>query len=164
MAPPLLSQLELILKQLVHQYKLLLESISAHEAALRSCDVAQIERCTIEQDQARQKIAAIETKRRMLTHQLGRQLKAAKPPTLAQLAEAFPEKKAFLLQTRVDLASIAATIQTKSQLVSRIAQSVLGHVSATLRLVANATHGPGVYTRNGTTSMPMRIGVLNAVA
>jgi hypothetical protein len=164
MTPPLLSQLELILKQLVHGYRLLLEAVNAHETALRSRDIEQIERATAEQDQLRQKIAAIETKRRMLTHQLARQLKLAKPPTLAQLAEAFPEKKALLLQMRTDLASIAATIQTKTQLISRIAQSVLGHVSATLRLVANATHGPGVYTKNGTASMPMRIGVLNAVA
>lgn len=164
MTPPLLSQLEMVLKQLVHGYKLLLEATTAHEAALRSCDLEQIERCTAEQDAMRQKIAAIETKRRMITHQLARQLKTAKPPTLAQLAEAFPEKKAFLLQMRTELSSVAGTIQSKTQLVSRIAQSVLGHVSATLRLVANATHGPGVYTRNGTASVPMRMGVLNAVA
>lgn len=164
MTSPLLTQLELILKQLVHGYRLLLEAVDAHEAALRSRDIELIERATTEQDQMRQKIAAIETKRRMITHQLARQLKSAKPPTLAQLAEVFPEKKAFLLQTRTDLATIAGTIQMKSQLISRIAQSVLGHVSATMRLVANATHGPGVYTRNGTASVPMRIGVLNAVA
>lgn len=154
----------MILKQLVHGYRLLLEATAAHEAALRSCDLSQIERCTAEQDAARQKIAAIETKRRMITHQLARQLKSAKPPTLAQLAEAFPERKTVLLQLKSDLASIAGTIQVKSQLVSRIAQSVLGHVSATMRLLANATHGPGVYTKNGTASMPMRMGVLNAVA
>lgn len=164
MTPPLLSQLEMILKQLVHGYRLLLESTAAHEAALRTCDLSQIERSTAEQDAMRQKIAAIETKRRMITHQLARQLKTAKPPTLAQLAEAFPERKAVLLQMRSDLASVAGSVQAKTQLVSRIAQSVLGHVSATLRLVANATHGPGVYTRSGTASMPMRMGVLNAVA
>jgi hypothetical protein len=154
----------MILKQLLHGYKLLLEAVDAHESALRSRDLALIERATAEQDQARQKIAAVETKRRMTTHQLARQLRLVKPPTLAQLAEAFPEKKPFLLQMRSDLASVAATIQARLQLVSQIAQSVLGHVNATLRLVAHATHGPGVYTRDGTESVPMRIGVLNAVA
>lgn len=164
MTPPLLSQLELVLRQLVAQHRVLLEAITAHEAALRSCDLARIERATFEQDQARQKIAQVESKRRMITLQLARQLKHVKPPTLAQLAEAYPDRKTFLLQVRTDLGSIAATIQMKSQLIARIAQSVLGHVNATLRLVAHATGGPGVYTRNGTTTMPMRIGVLNAVA
>lgn len=164
MIPPLLSQLELVLKQLVHEHRALLDAITAHEAALRSCDLARIERCTLDQDQARQKIAGIETRRRMITHQIARQHRNVKPPTLAQLAELYPDRKTFLLQVRVDLASIAASIQAKSQLLSRIAQSVLGHVNATMRLVANATSGPGVYTKNGTTTMPMRIGVLNAVA
>ena len=148
MSSPLLSQLELILKQLVHQHRILLDAITAHEAALRSCDLAQIERSSIEQDIARQKLSAIETKRRMLTHQLGRQHKAVKPPTLAQIAELYPDRRAFLMQIRTDLASIAGAVHTKSQLLSRIAQSVLGHVSATLRLVAHATSGPGVSLMN----------------
>ncbi len=164
MTSPLLSQLELVLKQMVHQHRALLEAVNAHEAALRSCDLARIERATIDQDQARQKIGQIETKRRMLIHQIARQHKTAKPPTLAQLAELYPDRKAFLTQIRAELASVAATIQTRQQLIGRIAQSVLGHVSATLRLVANATSGPGGYTKTGSMTMPMRIGVLNAVA
>lgn len=164
MTPPLLSQLELVLKQLVHQYQELLASVSAHEAALRTCDLEQIERSTREQDVLRQKIAQVESRRRMIIHQIARQHRNTKPPTLTQLAELYPDRKSFLMQVRNDLTALAMKVQEKTQLISRIAQSVLGHVNATLRLVATAAGGPGSYTRCGSTAMPLRVGVLNAVA
>lgn len=160
-----LAVLEIVLRQLVNEHRALLAAVEAHEAALRSCSLERIEKSTREQDITRQKIAATETRRRQLTHQLSRQHKLLTPPTLTKLAELYPARKAALTALRTDLLDVAARIRTKSSLVARIAQSVLGHVNATLRLVAQAATGPAPYTKRGDAALPaMRMGVLNAVA
>jgi FlgN protein len=164
MSLPLLSQLELVLRQLLQEHHVLLRHLDAHEAALRTAKLELIEKAAREQDFVRQRISQIETRRRQLMHQIARQQKATQPLTLASLAQMFPERKLVLIQMRSELADLLAQIQMKSALVGKIAQAVLGHVSATLRLVASAAAGPGGYTKNGSTPMPTRIGVLNAVA
>lgn len=162
--PPLIAQLDLLLRQLVIEHRGLLVAIDAHADALRSCALDRIERAAREQDAARQKIAAVESRRRQVTHHLGRQHRSLKPLTVAALGELYPDRKASLDATRAELAEIVAKVQQRSSLVGRVAQTVLGHVNATLRLVAVAAGGAATYTANGDTAMPMRIGRLNAVA
>ncbi|RYG85357.1 hypothetical protein EON77_05720, partial [bacterium] len=139
--PPLIAQLELILRQLVVEHRGLLAALEAHEAALRSCAVEKIERASRDQDAARQKIAAVESRRRQIAHQLARQHRSLKPMTVALLGDLYPDRKASLVAIRAELAEIAARIQQKSSLIARVAQTVLGHVNATLRLVAVAAGG-----------------------
>ena len=163
--PPLIAQLELLLRQLVVEHRALLASLEAHEAALRSCALDRIERAARDQDAARQKIAAVESRRRQIAHQLARQHRSLKPMTVAVLGELYPDRKATLVTIRAELAEVAARIGDKSSLVGRVAQTVLGHVNSTLRLVAVAAGGgAATYTARGDTAMPMRIGRLNAVA
>jgi hypothetical protein len=160
-----LATLEVVLRQLLAEHRALLVAADAHEAALRSCLIDRIEKTAREQDIARQKIATTETRRRQLTHQLSRQHKLLTPPTLTKLGELYPARAAALKAIRADLAEVAGKIREKSSLTTRIAQSVLGHVNATLRLVAHAAAGPSPYTRRGDASLPSgRMGVLNAVA
>ena len=160
-----LAMLEIVLRQLLAEHRALLNAVEAHEAALRTYSLDRIEKATRDQDIARQKIGTTETRRRQLTHQLGRQHKLLTPPTLTKLAELYPARKAALLAMRGDLIDVANQIRTKSSLIARIAQSVLGHVNATLRLVAQAAAGPAPYTKRGDASLPAtRMGVLNAVA
>lgn len=163
--PNPLAMLEIVLRQLLAEHRALLVAVEAHEAALRTYSLDRIEKATRDQDIVRQKIASTETRRRQLTHQLTRQHKLLTAPTLAKLAELYPARKVALTALRTDLADVADKIRTKSSLVTRIAQSVLGHVNATLRLVAHAAAGPAPYTKRGDASLPSgRMGVLNAVA
>lgn len=160
-----LALLEIVLKQLVNEHRALLTALESHEAALRTCSLERIEKATRDQDFARQKIAQTETRRRQLTHQLSRQHKLLTQPTLTKLAELYPARASVLLALRNDLASVGGNIRQKSALVARIAQSVLGHVNATMRLVAHATAGPSPYTKKGDATLPSRrMGVLNAIA
>lgn len=161
---PPISQLELVLRQLVNEHRALLAALDAHEAALRSCVIDRIERAARDQDAVRQRLAAIESRRRTVIHQLARQHRTLKPMTIATLGELYPDRQATLNAIRADLADVSAAVQRKSSLIGRVAQTVMGHVSATLKLVATAATGPATYTRSGETAMPMRIGVLNAVA
>jgi hypothetical protein len=163
--PHPLATLEITVKQLIVEHRALLVALEAHEAALRSCSIPQIERTTREQDIARQKIAATETRRRVAVHQLTRQHKLMQQATLTKLGELYPDRNLPLLTLRNDLVAVATKIHQKSMLVGQIAHSVLGHVSATLRVVAQAASGPAAYTRQGDMSLPSRrMSVLNAVA
>ena len=162
--PPLIAQLELLLRQLVIEHRGLLAALDAHEGALRSCALDRIERASRDQDAARQKIATVESRRRQIAHQLARQHRSLKPMTVALLGELYPDRGATLVAIRAELTDVAAKIQHKSSLIGRVAQTVLGHVNATLRLVAVAAGGAATYTASGDTAMPMRIGRLNAVA
>ena len=153
------------MRQMLTEHRALLAALEAHEAALRSCVIDRIEKAAKDQDFARQKIATTESRRRVIVHQLTRQHRLIQPPTLAKLSELYPDRKAQLTSLRADLAKVAAQIQQKTSLTARIAQSVLGHVNATLRLVAQAAAGPGAYTRRGDAPLPSgRMSVLNAVA
>jgi hypothetical protein len=162
--PPPIAQLEFVLRQLVQEHRGLLAALDAHEAAIRSCDLDRIERAARDQDAARQKIAATESRRRQVTHNLNRIHRSLKSLTIAALGELYPDKKATLLGLRAELIETIAKAQQKSALIGRVAHAVQGHVSATLRLVAAAATGPSTYTARGETAMPMRIGRLNAVA
>lgn len=160
-----LATLEVVLRQLLAEHRALLGAVEAHEVALRTYSLDRIEKAARDQDLARQKINATETRRRQLTHQLARQHKLLTPPTLSKLGELYPARAAALKAIRADLADVASKICHKSSLTTRVAQSVLGHVNATLRLVASAAAGPSPYTRRGDASLPSgRMGVLNAVA
>lgn len=161
-----LAQLEICLRQLIDDHKLLLSAVDAHEAALRSCNVDRIERAAREQDLARQRLANTDSRRRVLMHQIARQHRGPTPAptTLTRLAELFPERTSSLTQLKTELASLIHAVQSKTALLARVAQSVLGHVNATLRLVAHAAAGPGTYTKQGSSPMPPRMGVLNVAA
>lgn len=162
--PPPIATLELVLRQLVQEHRGLLAALDAHEAALRSCNLDRIERAARDQDAARQKVAASESRRRQVAHHLNRQHRSLKTLTIPALGELYPDRKATLLALRTELVESIAKAQQKSLLIGRVAQAVQGHVSATLRLVATAASGPSTYTARGETAMPMRIGSLNAVA
>lgn len=161
---PLISQLELVLRQLVIEHRALLASLEAHEHALRACAIDQIERAARDQDAQRQKIAAVESRRRQLVHQVARQQRSMKPITLVALCEFYPERAKAITEIRAELIDVAAKVQRKTTLIGRVASGVLGHVNATLRLIAQAATGPATYTARGEQASPMRIGVLNAVA
>lgn len=163
-ALPLISQLELVLRQLVNEHRALLASLDAHERAIRACAIDQIERAARDQDAQRLKIAGVESRRRQLVHQVARQQRTLKPVTLVALCEFYPDRAKAIGEIRAELIDVAQRVQRQTTLISRVAAGVLGHVNATLRVIAQAATGPATYTSRGEQSMPLRIGVLNAVA
>ena len=161
---PLISQLELVLRQLVVEHRALLAARDAHQQARRPCAIEQIERAARDQDAQRLKISGVESRRRQLVHQIARQQRTLKPITLVTLGELYPDRAAAIGEIRAELIDVAGRVQRKTTLIGRIASGVLGHVNATLRLIAQAATGPATYTARGEQAMPLRIGMLNAVA
>jgi hypothetical protein len=160
---PLQSQLEMVLRQMLVEHRVLLQRIEAHEQALRAHQPDAIERAARDVEQTRQRIALLEARRRVVTQQLVPRFKQEQP-TLARLAELFPDRKLILLQIRDELRSIALQIQEKTALLAKVASGVLGHLNHTVRIIARAANGPSTYTRTGAAPLPQRVGVLEAVA
>jgi len=161
---PLLAQLEAALRLLVAEHRGLLGLLDAHEAALRSFRADAIERAARDQDAARQRIAAAEARRRSAALQIARGLRQTAPPTIARLAELYPDKRPVLLALRQELRDLAERVRARAAFVGKVTQGVLGHLNATVRLIAQAANGPGTYTKSGGAPLPSRVGVLNAVA
>ena len=161
-----LAQLEVCLRQLIDDHRLLLARVEAHEAAIRACDVAQIERAAREQDLARQRMMNTDSRRRVLMHQIARAHRGPTPAptTLTRLAELNPDRRLTLTQLKTELTQLIEAVRERLVLIGRVAQSVLGSVNATLRLVTTAAAGPGTYTKQGGTPLPPRLGVLNVAA
>jgi DNA mismatch repair ATPase MutS len=160
---PLLSQLELTLRELLQAHQQLSVHLELHVSAIRSCDPTQIERAAREQDAVRAKIVQIESRRRFITHQITRNARRTQAMTLEQLAEMYPDRKPILLQLRQELRDRIKQIQQKSEFVAKVAGNVLGHLNATVRLIANAASGPGTYTKSGAAPIQARVGVLSVV-
>jgi hypothetical protein len=99
----------------------------------------------------------------MLVHQIARQLRRTQPPTLTQLADLYPERRPMLLKMVQQLREAAELIRQRSQLVGRVTGNVLSHLNATVRLIAGASGGPSIYTRNGATPMPAGARTLSLV-
>lgn len=158
----LISQLEVILRQMLDEHRVLLERVSAHEAALRSHDVTRIERAAWMQDESRQRITRLDNARRAIVAQIGRQHRQLREVTLVSIAEIFPDRKLILLQLREEIARLANEVREKVKLISRIAGGVLGHLNATARVIAEAANGPGTYRRNGQPAATTA-GLLNTV-
>jgi hypothetical protein len=161
---PLASQLELVLRQLLQEHQRLLQRVEAHEAALRSYDIDAIARATKDQDQSRQTIAQLDIRRRAVLQQLMPRTRNAQQLTLSRLAEQFPDRKMLLLQLRDELKNLVERIQQKTLLIGKIAAGVMGHLNATVRIIASAASGPATYTRSGLTTTPARISSIEAVA
>jgi predicted dithiol-disulfide oxidoreductase (DUF899 family) len=153
----------MVLRQLLVEHRALLLRVEAHEAALRSHNPESIDRAAREVELTRQRIALLEARRRVVTHQLAPRFKQ-ETPTLAKLAELFPDRKVILLQIRDELRAIVLQIQEKTQQLVKVASGVLGHLNATVRIIAQAANGPSTYTRTGAAPLPQRVGVLEAVA
>lgn len=152
----------MVLRQLLVEHRALLLRVEAHEAALRTHDAAAIDRTAREVEVTRQRIALLEARRRVVTQQLAPRFKQ-EIPTLARLAELFPDRKLILLQIRDELRAIAQLIHEKTQQLVKVASGVLGHLNATVRIIAQAANGPSTYTRTGAAPLPQRVGVLEAV-
>jgi len=161
--PPLISQLELIMRQLLSEHATLLKAMALQEAALKSMNLDAIDRATRDVESVRNNIAQLETRRRQTTVQIQRQSRHGSTLTLLKLAELNPDRKLMLLQLRTELIAIINQVRDRARQLGKITAGVLGHLNAAVRIVADAASGPGTYDRPGVTQMSRRVGILNAV-
>jgi hypothetical protein len=157
------SQLQLILQQLISEHERLLAHLNAQQVAMKKMDLNAIDQLTALQDSTRMRIAALDSKRKTVVNQLALILKLPGTPTLSRLAESLPQHKQNLLALRDRLKSKVTEVAGKSTIAGRVAGALLGHLNTVVRLLAGAVEQAGLYTKQGTPQVSSRIGVMEAV-
>src|SRR5438477_4100552 len=109
-----ISQLQMILQQLIAEHEKLLVQLSNQQAAMKKFDLPAIDQLTGLQDATRMRIAALDGKRKTLVNQLSAMLKLPANTTLKILAEAIPQHKQTLLALREQLEAKVNEVATRS--------------------------------------------------
>src|SRR5688572_1740903 len=157
------TQLQIILQQLITEHGKLLEHLAAQQMAMKKMDLPALEQLAGLQDAARMRIVALDGKRRTLVQLLAAMLKISGAPKLSRLAEALPQHKHVLLTLREQLKTKVAEVASRSTVAGRVAGALLGHLNTVVRLLAGAVEHAGLYTKQGTPKMSTRVGVIEAV-
>jgi hypothetical protein len=159
-----LADLETALTQLLAEHKNLLTGVERQQAAMRKLDVEGLEQATAAQEAARLRIAAIDTRRKLLLGQIAKLLRVdEKQLTLARLADLHPARKPQLLAIRNELKDVVAKTQARTKVANRVSAAILGHLNTVVRIVAGAVEKANVYTKQGTPRVSQRIGLMEAV-
>jgi hypothetical protein len=158
-----LFDLESVLQQLVVEHRKMLRHLQAHQSAMASFALDQMDQAGNHQDACRMRIAALEARRRSIVLDLARQNRLAGDLSLSQLAGLFPQRAPMLMSLREELRQVASQIQSRGHIAGRLAGAVLGHLNTVVRLLAGAVERAGVYTRQGVPRVSSRIGVMEAV-
>jgi hypothetical protein len=158
-----LSELQTVLTQLTAEHRNLLSLMEAQHAAMMKFDLKSLTDLVTRQEASRLQINALDFRRKTLTRQIAVAAKVAGEPTLRQLALYFPQYSVALTQHRVELRRLIEQISRRGYISSKLAASVLGHVTTAMRLLASAVERAGLYTRQGVPRLASRIGVMEAV-
>lgn len=159
-----LSELEIILRQLIAEHRRLLAHVEAQQAAMRSMDLKALDAAVNQQEAARLRIAAIENRRRASVAQIARAARIdGNGLTLTKLAALYPAQSQPLLALRDELKEVAATIGSRTLVSGRLAGALLGHLNTVVRLLAGAVERAGVYSKHGVPQVSSRIGVIEAI-
>jgi hypothetical protein len=156
-------ELETILEQLIGEHRKLLANAERQQAAMQAFRSEEMEDIAALQEATRLRITKMENNRRLLTSQIAMLYKTQGDLTLSRLAEMFPQRKSSLLVLRAELRGVMQQVQNRTQISSRLAGSVLGHLNTVVRLLAGAVERAGVYTKNGVPRVSSRIGSIEAV-
>lgn len=158
------AELEKLLAQLVHEHGILLNAVELHLEAMRTFKFERVAQATEAIESSRMRIVMLETRRRIVIQQLCRLNKLPASATLAQIAEvATPQGKANLLKLREALKQITTQVAKKTNVSSRVASAMLGHLNTVVRLVAGAVQQAAVYTKQGMPTVSARVGMMEAV-
>lgn len=159
----LLFDLESTLQQLIVEHRKLLRALDAHQAAMKTMALDEMDRAGNLQEASRLRIAALENTRRATVQQIAQQHKLSGEMTMSRLALVFPQRGEALLKLRDELKKTILQIQTRTHIAGRLASAVLGHLNSVVRLITGAVERAGVYTKSGAPQMSSRIGVMEAV-
>lgn len=157
-------ELEQILQLLVAEHRNLLVNLDKQQAAMRKLDIPGLENATSAQESARLRIASLDTRRRSVVLQISKLVKIdERQLTLSKLADLYPARKPQLLAMRSELKDMATKITSRTQVASKVAGAILGHLNTVIRIVAGAVEKAGLYTKQGVPRVSARIGVMEAV-
>jgi hypothetical protein len=158
-----LAELESVLTMLVAEHRRLLTFTDAQQAAMRFVDLGALDAAVNGQETCRLRITTLDVRRRGLAVQLSKGQRVEQPVTLTKLGELYPQRRQSLFTLRDELRDVASTISNRTQVSSRLAGAVLGHLNTVVRLLAGAVERAGVYTKAGVPRVASRIGIMEAV-
>jgi hypothetical protein len=158
-----LTELESILGQLLAEHRRLILLLDTQQKAMKTFDVSVMGETANQQEACRLRINGLESRRRVISTNLARELREPEPITLKRLASLLPPRAPALLKLRAELRAAIDSISSRTVISGRIAGAVLGHLNTVFRLFAGAIGKAGLYTRNGIPRVPGRIGVMEAI-
>jgi len=158
-----LSELEIILQQLVVEHRKLLAYLERHESAMKKFDLPGMDDAAHQQEAARLRIAMLEGRRKAVVLQLAKLTRLEGELTIRKLAELHPPRAEELMRLRTELKSLMEGISARTRIAGKIAGAVLGHLNTVVRLLAGAVEKAGLYTKNGIPQVSTRIGMMEAV-
>jgi FlgN protein len=159
-----LVELETILTGLIAEHRELLVEVDRHETAMKKVDLEGMEKSRRIQEELRQRIAHLDSRRRAVVQQLAMTVKQpAATMTISKLAELHPQSAPRLLKLRDELKDLATKISQRTRVGAKMASAVLGHLNTVVRLLAGAMQQAGIYTKKGMPKLAERIGAIEAV-
>jgi hypothetical protein len=158
-----LIELESVMQLLVDEHKRMLAHVEAQQNAMKLLKLDAMEDAMHRQESSRLRMAALETRRRLLVQQISKLARATSELTLSQIAASAPQNGAKLLALRDELKQLINRITDRTHVAGRLASAVLGHLNTAMRLFAGAVGQSGVYTKAGVPRVSNRIGVMEAV-
>ncbi len=157
------QDLETLLDQMIVEHRKLLQYVNQHAAAMKLMDLPAMESSRSQQEACRLRIKAVDTRRKATVGQLMKQHKLTTEPTLSAIAELHPPLAVSLLAKRDTLRKIAGDLALRTNVSSKLAGAVLGHLNTAVKFIASAVQNAGVYTRTGIHKVAPRIGAMEAV-
>jgi hypothetical protein len=164
-----LDELERLLALLITEQRKLHTLLCRQRDAMKVLRSDVMEEVMREQESVRGRLAAIETRRKVVALQAARELRIAlqpnQEPTLTQLITAAPDpaRKARLTALRDQLRTTLHEVAAASHIAGRLAGAVLGHLNTAMRVLQSAMRDAGTYTRTGTPKMGPRLGAVEVV-
>ena len=160
---PMIAELEKSLAGLVAEHKTLLDAVQAHLDAMRTFKTAGIAAAADAIEASRTRIVFAENKRRQLMLQVIRTHKFEPDITLAEIAAAVPAHRVSLMKVRDQLRAAMQDVAARTNVSSRVAHAMLGHLNTVVRMIAGAMQTAAVYSRTGTAIASGRVGMIEAV-
>jgi len=158
-----LADLEAVLNQILAEHRRLLTQLDAQQTAMKKFDLKAMASVAQFQEGSRIRLLSLDAQRRNLAAQLARDLRIPGEVTLAGLAKLHPARSQALLQLRREMRETIDAIRLRTNVSSRLANAVLGHLNTALRIFAGAIHKAGLYTKQGTPRIASRIGVMETI-
>src|SRR4051794_18409455 len=118
------SELEVLLQQLVDEHQKLLAHVDNHQRAMKTFDLKAMDDVCRLQEAARIRIANLEAKRRNLIVQIARAHRMTQVPTLPDIASMYPPNAPVLLKLRAELKAVIAQGQARTHVAGRLASGV----------------------------------------
>lgn len=158
-----LSDLKVVLEQLIAEQGKLLSQLEAQYAAMKKIDIKTMMELGHDQEATRLRIVALDHRRRAVVRQIAAGAKLNEEPSISRIMELFPPYAADFQKLRDQLRGVLAKISHRASMASKLSTAVLGHLNTAVRLIAGAIERAGVYTRTGAPRVAARIGVVDAV-